>query len=464
MKLKKTLIFSILVFGLSACQIMPEFKKPKNTLPEKFNFEIDQQQSQQMSREWWKLYQDELLNQLVNKAMQQNPNVQIAIANIEQADAQLREVGAALLPSIDLQSSAAKSRVSERGPVPLFNGIEPRRNTYNVRLASSFELDFWGKLSAAKASARASAMASRFAKETVVISLQSLVVNNYLLARSLEKQIQLTEYGLKLRHDSLSLTQRRFEGGVASALDVHQATSAYSNLQAQLAELQRQKAITYHQLALLTGDMRLKIDLPTTANFPTVPIPPVGLPSSLMDARPDIREAEQNLIAANADIAVARAALYPSISLTAYFGGESKQLSDLLIAPARIWGLGLGLNLPIFNGGRLQSKVDQVTALQKQLLAQYEAVLQRSFQEVNDALVSLRQQSERDTALANSVIAAEKALQIANNRYEAGYSGFIDVLDAERVLNDANLNHVQTQYARLQASVNLFKALGSGWQ
>lgn len=464
MKFKSSLLILLLLTGVSACSLMQDFVRPKSDLPQQFNLTIDAQQSQQLTGDWWLMYQDEQLNRLVDQAMQHNPSVAMAVANIEQADAYMREVGAALLPEVGLQSSALKSRVTERGPIPLFGGMEPKRTAYNMRLGSTFELDFWGKLRAAKESAKASAMASRFAKETVVWSLQSLVVNHYLFLLSLQSQIAISENNIKIRQESLALTQRRFEGGIVSALDVHQATTAYANLQAQLADLKRQEEVIRNQLALLTGDMRLSIASPKLARLPEPPIPPAGIPSRLMDNRPDIRQVEQELVAANANMAVAKAALYPSISLTTYYGGESMLLSDLFVPPARVWGIGLGLNLPIFNGGRLQSRVDQTSAVQKQLIAKYESVVQKAFQEVNDALVNLRQQTERESALAASVAAAEKALQIANNRYQSGYSSYIDVLDAQRVFNEANLLHVQSQHARLEASVNLFKALGGSWQ
>lgn len=464
MQLKSSLLVLVIINALSACSLMPDFVRPKSDMPEQYNFTIDAQQSQQLTGDWWQMYQDEQLNRLVTKAMQHNPNVAMAVANIEQADAYMREVGAALLPDISLQSSALKSRITERGPIPLFGGMEPKRTTFNLRLGSTFELDFWGKLRAAKESAKAAAMASRFAKETVVWSLQSLVVNHYLLYLSLHSQIVITERNIQIRQESLALTQRRFEGGVVSALDVHQATTAYTNLQAQLADLKRLQEIVRNQLALLTGDMRLSLDVEKQVKLPLTPIPPAGIPSRLMDNRPDIRQVEQEMVAANANMAVAKSALYPSISLTTYYGGESLLLSDLFVPPARVWGVGLGLNLPIFNGGRLQSRVDQASAMQKQLIAKYEAVLQKAFQEVNDALVNLRQQTERESALAASLAAAEKALEIANNRYQSGYSAYIDVLDAQRVLNEANLSYVQSQQARLEASVNLFKALGGSWQ
>ncbi|MES1988810.1 MAG: efflux transporter outer membrane subunit, partial [Pseudomonadota bacterium] len=326
------------------------------------------------------------------------------------------------------------------------------------------EIDFWGKLRRAKESVRAQILSSRYAKDTVALSLSGLVATNYLTLRSLDSQITLTQESIKSREASLDLTKRRLEGGVASALDVYQAEVASANLSAQLAELTRQRALSLHQLAILTGDLSLNIASADIQALPVPPTPPAGLPSSLLEARPDVAQAEQQMISANANIGVAKAALYPTISLTAGLGGESLELGDILKSAARIWTGGLSLYLPIFDSGKLNSKVDQASAKQKQALASYEGAIQTAFKEVNDALVDLRQNTERENALNRSQIAAKKALDVSENRYKSGYSAYLDVLDAQRVYNDSALSYVQSRQARLAATVSLFKALGGGWQ
>jgi len=285
----------------------------------------------------------------------------------------------------------------------------------------------------------------------------------------LEKQIQIAEQNLVSRDASLALTKRRLEGGIVSALDVYQAEVANTNLRAQIAELKRQQSLSLNQLALLTGDLDLAVrGLGQTQSdimaLPIPPVPPLGLPSSLLESRPDVRQAEQQMIAANANIAVAKAALYPSISLTANWGGESLELKDILSSAARIWTGGLSLNLPIFNGGRLNARVDQEAAKQKKTLATYERTIQTAFTEVNDALVSLRQQTEREQSLLISQTSAQKMLTLSENRYQSGYSAYIEVLDAQRTYNEASLAFVQARQARLVATVDLFKVLGGGWE
>jgi multidrug efflux system outer membrane protein len=208
----------------------------------------------------------------------------------------------------------------------------------------------------------------------------------------------------------------------------------------------------------------LNINSADLQTLPIPPTPPAGLPSSLMEARPDVAQAEQQMIAANANIGVAKAALYPTISLTGGLGGESLELGDILKSAARIWTGGINLYLPIFDSGKLNAKVNQVSAKQKQALASYEGAIQNAFKEVNDALVNLRQNAEREDALNRSQIAAKKALNVSENRYKSGYSAYLDVLDAQRVYNDSALSFVQSRQARLVATVGLFKALGGGWQ
>ena len=458
----KLISVAVAALLLSGCQsIWPDYQRPKVAVPKAYDQQADQANSH-LSNTWWTLYQDQVLNDLVAKALQNNSDIKLAVARIEESDAVLREVGVALFPQIDLNSAASRTRATTTGATPVLAN-NPRSN-FNAQLRTSFELDFWGKLSRTKEAARAQALSTRYAKDTVALSLAGLVASNYLLIRSLDSQLLVTQVSLKSREESLALTQRRLEGGVASALDVQQAEVARENLSAQLSDLNRLRALSLHQLTVLTGDMELNIASADITSLPIPPSPPAGLPSALLESRPDVRQAEEQMVAANANIAVAKAALYPSISLTAGFGAESMQLGDVLKSASRIWTGGLSLNLPIFDAGKMSARVDQASAKQKQVLASYEGVLLNAFREVNDALVSLRLQTEREVALNKAQVAAQKALQISENRYQSGYSAYLEVLDAQRVYNDAALTFIQSRQARLVATVSLFKALGGGWQ
>ncbi|HEU4709208.1 MAG TPA: efflux transporter outer membrane subunit [Methylophilaceae bacterium] len=455
----------LLVALLPGCALVgPDYQRPESEMPAQYSEQDAGKESNAMvSDKWWELYQDPVLNDLVELARKNNTDVKLAVARIEEADAFLREAGATLFPEVDLNASASRSKVTQLGSVPTFNNFKAIRNDYVVQLGSTFEVDFWGKFRRTREAARAQALATRYAKDTVQWSLSGLVASNYILMRSLEAQITVSQDSLRSRQESLALTKRRLEGGVASALDVHQAQVSASNLQAQIADLIRQRQIVEHQLAVLTGVLDLDLPESDLKHLPLPPVPPAGLPSQLLEARPDIQQAEQQMVSANARIGVAKAALFPSISLTGVYGGESAELGDILKSAARIWTLGIGLDLPIFDAGTRTARVDEATAQQKQALAQYEGAIQTAFKEVNDALVTLRQSAERESALAVSQESAAKALQIAENRYKSGYAGYLEVLDAQRVHNDLTLSYIQSRQDRLTATVDLFKALGGGW-
>jgi multidrug efflux system outer membrane protein len=454
----------LFLMALTGCQLLgPDYKRAEPNLPAHFG-EVDASvnATNEFLKQWWKHYQDDKLNELVALSLKNNTNIALALARIEEADASMREVGASLFPQVDLSADATRSKVTELGAFPVFG--DKIRNNYSFGLSTSFEIDFWGKIRRAKESASANALASRNAKDTVELSLIGLVVSNYLQMRGLDAQIAVTKDNQISRVEALKLNQRRLAGGVASALEVSQAEVLVSNLAAQLMEINRLRALSLHQLAVLTGELDLKLAAADLRSLPAPPTPPAGLPSALLENRPDIRQAEQALIAVNAKIGVAKAAMYPSIYLTGGLGGESLELGDILKAGARIWTFGLGLDLPIFDSGRRESRVEQASARQKQALAQYQTTIQNAFREVNDALITRRLNSEREQALLQSEVSAKKALTVAENRYKSGYSAYLEVLDAQRVHNEASLNVVQAKQATFLATVELFKVLGGDWK
>lgn len=459
--------FSVIVscLLLSACQAVgPNYTRPTSQLPEAYdNLVIDQNQADiQLTQTWWRQYQDETLNTLIEAALANNLEVKKAFATIEQAEAFAREVGAASLPQVNLEATGTKNRVTAAGPFPVF--ADNPRNNFSVALGTKYEIDFWGKVSRAKESAQAQLLASQYAKEVTNLTISGATANYYMQLRNIEVQLNIAQESLKNREQSLALTQRRLAGGIVSALDVYQAEVTLSNMKAQLAELQRSRQLVLHQLRLLTGNLSLDLPYASVSNLPVPPTPPVGLPSRLLADRPDIAQAEQQLVAQNAQIGLAKAALFPSISLTANFGGESLLLGDVLKSAARVWTAGLGLNLPIFDSGRLNAKVEQASAIQKQALINYQQTIQSGFIEVNDALVNLRQYTEKENAFKGTESSAKQALVIAENRYKSGYSSYLEVLEAQKSVLEAQTNYAQTRANRLISSVELFKALGGGWK
>lgn len=452
-------IFSNLI---SCALVGPDYKRPKINLPNTYHQEVNKENIATDLNNWWKLYQDPALDDLMDKALNKNVDINAAIARLEEADAYLKQVGAALIPSVDLTSQGNRSKATETGIIPP-SFVQPFRKNFNIQLGTSFELDFWGRLRRAKESARAEYIASQYSKDTVVLSLQSTLASNYLLLRSIDSQIVALKDNVVSRKENLELTKKRLESGLISALDLHQAKAALNNLSAQLSDLLRQREIVANQLILLSGDMNLNIPENKLDALVTPPIPPANMPSSLLESRPDIKEAEQIMIAANANIGVAKAALFPNIVLTANFGRESAELKNIDKTGSDIWGIGLGLTLPIFDSGRAQTKVSQATAKQKQALSYYESSIQNAFKEVNNAIVSLKEYTEQENDLKLTQDAAKKAMDIASNRFKAGYSSYLEYLDAQRVYNDASIAYIQKRQLRLMASVELFKSLGGSW-
>ena len=458
----RLLLLFILSNLISCALVGPDYKRPEVNLPNTYHQEVNKENIATDLNHWWKLYQDPYLDDLMDKALNKNVDINAAIARLEEADAYLKQVGAALIPSIDLTSQGNRTKATENGIVPS-SFVKPFRKNFNIQLGTSFELDFWGRLRRAKESARAEYIASQYSKDTVVLSLQSTLASNYLLLRSIDSQILALKDNVGYRKENLELTKKRLESGLISALDLHQAEATFNNISAQLSDLMRQREIVSNQLILLSGDMNLNIPENKLDVLVTPPIPPANMPSSLLESRPDIKEAEQIMIASNANIGVAKAALFPNIILTANFGRESAELKNIDKTGSNIWGVGLGLTLPIFDSGRAQAKVSQATAKQKEALSYYESSIQNAFKEVNNAIVSLKEYTEQENDLKLTQDAAKKAMDIASNRYKAGYSSYLEYLDAQRVYNDASIAYIQKRQLRLMASVELFKSLGGGW-
>ncbi|HVL58627.1 MAG TPA: efflux transporter outer membrane subunit, partial [Burkholderiaceae bacterium] len=268
---------------------------------------------------------------------------------------------------------------------------------------------------------------------------------------------------LRVRNESLQLVRNRAAGGIASELEVSQALAARAEAAAQLRDLERQRRVLENLLGVLTGQLGLRVAEGDLLALPVPPTPPLGLPSSLLERRPDIRAAEQQLVAANARIGVARAAMYPTISLTGFFGGQSADLADLLNSGARIWSLGFGLALPIFDAGRIAARTEQAEARQRQVLGSYQRAIETGFREVADGIANLSQSTAVEADLQARVDAARNALRLSTIRYESGYSAYLEVLDAQRTVNDAELAWVRNRQARLAYSVDLMRALGGGW-
>lgn len=455
------------VMLLTACAVGPDYKRPAVELPSAYpdaapNAAANPEQGM-IAADWWTLYGDATLNELVASTLQNNTDLRKAAAQVDEAEAVLAEVGSALLPEIDLGASGSRSRSSSLNAQPLPSGTPPIANTNRLALSTSFELDFWGRLRRASEAARAQFLSTRYAKDVTALTLASATTQSYFVLRSLDAQIAATQQTLASREEALAVIKYRAAGGLASELEVNQAEVARADAALQMRELQRQRALMEHQLGLLTGKLTLQIAAGDVMNLPAPALPPAGLPSTLVERRPDVRQAEQALIAANAKIGVAKAAQLPTFSLTGNFGGSSKELSDVLKSGARIWSLGLNAALPIFDAGRYAARTREAEAVQRQALATYQRSVETAFKDVADALTNVMQSTAATADVQAKMDAARNALRLSQLRYEAGYSAYLEVLDAQRTANAAELALAQNRQAQLLYSVDLMKALGGGW-
>lgn len=451
---------------LAGCAPMgPDYRRPAPELPGRFAdaAQAEGAASAAVAPDWWRLYGDAQLDRLVEAALAHNADLRLAVAQVEEAEAVLREAFAVLAPQIDLGATSARSRISRMNTQPVPAGVPVVGNNHRLALSSAYEIDFWGRLRRSAEAVQAQLMASRYGRDVVALSLAGTVAQGWFALRSLDAQIAVTREGLGVREESLALARARVRGGLASDLDVYQAEGARADAAVQLNELQRQRAVLEHLLGTLSGRLDLRVPPGELQAVPEAPLPPPGLPSALLDRRPDIRQAEAGLQAANARIGVARAAMMPTISLTGTFGGQSSALSDLLAGGARIWSIGFGLSLPIFDAGRLQARLEQTEARERQALIAYQKAAETAFREVADALVGNERGAQAERELQARVAAARSTSRLARTRYEGGYSGYLEVLDALRSQNDAELALIRSRQARLAYSVDLMKALGGGW-
>ena len=445
---------------LSGCLMGPDYERPQVDLPEQFRTPQTSPAKTVVLSEWWTLFNDPVLNDLVAKAQTNNADVQIAEARLAQAQALARQAGAALYPSLNVTASGTRAST---GTSVSPSGVGLQTNTSQVGLVTSYEIDVWGRVRRNIESATALATASQYEQDSVRLTLSALVTNTYLRLRALDAQIDVITNSVKTRENSLRVAQAKLDGGLVSPIDVSQARAAKAASEANLSEVTRQRAIVQNQLGILTGQLQLTLAPVDLRGLPIPPIPPAGLPSALLENRPDVNRVEQELTAANARIGVATANFFPTLSLTGVFGAQSVDFSAFLSGQSAVWSAGLGLLQPVFSGGALTARLDFAKAQQQEVLGNYVKVVRNAFGEVGDALVSVHQTLQTELHLTEQVAAATKAQELATVRYEAGYVDYLNVLEAQRVQNEANLAFVLNRSLRLQAGVDLFKALGGGW-
>jgi outer membrane protein, multidrug efflux system len=445
---------------LTACSVGPAYKRPDIPPPAEWReAPPNEHEGIWPSADWWHGFGSQTLDDLIAEAQRSNDDLAAAVARVEEADAQARIAGAPLLPSVDFGADASRQRAQVSGVGPeTFNSFSPV-------LSASYELDFWGKNRAARASARATALASHYDKETVALTVVSSVASTYFQALEFRDRVQVARDNLANGEKILHGLQLEQTAGIATGLDVAQQETAVALLYAAIPPLQQQFRQSVAALAVLIGKNPESIDVDTgTLNELTTPQVLQGLPSSLLARRPDVAESEQQLISANADITVARAALFPSIELTASGGYASSALSSLINPAARIWDISAGLTQPIFHGGALRGQVVFSNARYRELLSTYHKTVISAFSNVESALVAAQQTQEQQTRQQEAVKQARRAFQFAQTQMSAGTVNILTVLNTENALFSAQDELVQIQFLHLQSMVDLYTALGGGWQ
>jgi multidrug efflux system outer membrane protein len=460
----RRLVVLLLVSGCTT--LGPDYQRPDVPLPGDYPQPAPAQTDANATpaADWWKLYQDPMLEELVASGRKANADVRLAAARVQEAEAALREARASVFPEVNGSASYVRQGVSTKAQPPVPAGIATVRPNYQALVSTSYEIDFWGRVSRANEAARATLFSNRFSKDVVDITLAGGIAQAYFALRSLDAQIAVLDNSIRARRESLDIAKTRLEAGLAPELDVFQAQGALADALVQRREAARSRGLIEHQLAQLAAKPGLKLGSGELFNLPMPPVPPAGLPSTLLDRRPDIRQAEETLVAANAQIGIARAALFPTVSLTAAAGVQSAQFADLVAGPgAAIWNVGVALSAPIFDAGRRDARVDQARARREQAAAGYQRAIETGFREVADALVNVQQTGESEAELKARLDAARGALELSTLRYQSGYSPYLEVLDAQRTANDAELAFVRNRQSRLAFSVDLIKALGGGW-
>lgn len=458
---------TLALLALAGCATVPDLKKPALDLPAAWP-PTSARPAIRVAPDWWKVFGDPRLDALIQEALEHNADIRLAAARIEEARANLGIVRSEEALQVQGSADAKRSRMTQRGSMPAPGS--PANDTFQVRLQATYELDLWNRLKEASAAARSELLASEYAQEVVRISLTGDVVQGYFALRALDAQLELLDKTRGNRQAAVDLQKLRLEAGVASELEMRQAQAELAGLEADRARLAQAVAQQELALAVLVGRSPRALMEGTLARGRPLqdqgdpPPVPAGLPSDLLARRPDLRQAEQNLITAHARIREAKAAIYPDLSLSAYLGSESKALADLFSGPASIWGLGIGIVQSILNGSRTQAALDVWDARQTQALVAYEQAVRQAFREVLDALVAHRQARELAEAESRRSEALAGALEVAKLRYHNGLVSYLTVLDAQRNLLQADLNRIEARRAQLAAAAALAKALGGGWQ
>jgi multidrug efflux system outer membrane protein len=459
-------IILALYFGLSGCTLGPDYQRPEVKVPTAYREEAPWKEATPADTldkgAWWRIYGDPVLGGLQERALAANQDLKAAVARVDQARALARISETGLYPRLDLDPSVQRGRSA----ADLSGGVSVTRTTLRLPLDLGYEIDLWGRVRRSVEASTALYEASQAEMQNVLLTLQTDVTRNYFNLRILDAQLDLLRRTIELRSRNLQLVTSLFNNGQVGRLDVVTAETELANAQAETAALKRQRTATEHALAVLVGEPAASFNLPLPPPNLEVRPPKIaaGLPSALLERRPDIAAAERQMIAANARIGMAKAAFFPAVSLTGSAGYASEELSRLFEWDNRIWSLGPFVTLPVFDAGSNRAKLAQAEAAWQESVARYRQQVLIAFREVEDALADIRILAEQAEAQQRALTSARQAAELSGKRYRAGLVSYLEVVVSERTALAIELLTNQVLEQRFQASVSLIKALGGGWQ
>jgi len=460
--------------GLLGCAVGPNYKRPSVDVPVTYRDAVLADQSSKAGssssgntasaslgdERWWEVFRDSQLQDLIRTALKNNYDVRIAATRVLEARAQLGITRADQLPSVTGGGNITSIQSPRIGPIPSYEVTQGE-----IGPSAGWNLDFWGKYRRATEAARANLLANEWAQKEVIATLVAQVASSYFQLRQLDLELEISKRTLSSRQDSLQLTQTLEQHGINSLLDVRQSEQLVYTAAAEVPDFERQVAQQENAINILLGKNPGEVPrgLRLTEE-PHTPEVPAGLPSSLLERRPDVREAEESLIAANAQIGVARAAYFPQISLTASAGYESPALTNLFTGPAGLWDMAASFTQPIFEGGRLKNNVRLAQAQREQMVLTYQQTIQDAFRDVDNALIAYRKDREFRVQQEHLVDSARDAANLSQVRFKAGTTDYLEVLTNETNAFSAELGLAQAQGNELLALVQVYQALGGGWQ
>lgn len=448
---------------IEGCMVGPRYKPPVVPVPQSWRIPVSESASLGNER-WWNLLRDPVLQQLIRTALQHNTDIRTAAAQVVQAQAEVTVERANELPSV----SASPSFTSEHLPAGSASNLSSTARTfklYSLEGSASYIVDFWGQYRRATAEARENLLASEESRRNVIIGVVSSVAQDYFQLRTLDLELKQTQETVTAYRKSLDLTESLFKGGVSSELDVRQAQTALDTALAEIPALQEQIGQEEDALSLLLGENPTAIPRGLSiAKQPLPPSVPAGLPSQLLERRPDVIEAANRLAAAYDAVDVARAQFFPQLSLTGSGGTESSVFTSLVSAPSFLWDAVAGLTQPIFEGGALRGNLHVTQAEQQQALISYQSTVLTAFEEVNNALIAYKRSKEQLAAQIALVKAEQGSLDLSNLRYQGGVDTYLNVLTAEESLFSGKITLAADRGAVLTWLVQLYAALGGGWQ